>query len=54
MDWKEIMKKIEKFTEWEILKWKELKKEMSLCYEFEKWTMITFVLVSASLTVGLN
>ena len=31
-----------------------IKKEMSLCYEFEKWTMITFVLVSASLTVGLN
>jgi hypothetical protein len=26
---------------------------MSLCYEFEKWTMVTFALVSASLGTGL-
>jgi hypothetical protein len=26
---------------------------MSLCYEFEKWTMITFALVSATLVTGL-
>lgn len=28
--------------------------EMSqFCYEFEKWTMITFALISASLVTGL-
>lgn len=26
---------------------------MSLCYEFEKWTMITFASIAISLTVGL-
>jgi hypothetical protein len=26
---------------------------MSLCYEFDKWTMITFALVSATLVTGL-
>ena len=26
---------------------------MSLCYDFEKWTMITFGLIATSLTVGL-
>jgi hypothetical protein len=27
--------------------------KMSLCYEFEKWTMITSVLASATLATGL-
>jgi hypothetical protein len=27
---------------------------MSLCYEFEKWTMITFALVSATLVTRLS
>ena len=27
---------------------------MSLCYEFEKWTMVRFALVSASLVTGLS
>jgi hypothetical protein len=26
---------------------------MSLCYDFQKWTMITFALVSATLMTGL-
>ncbi|MGH9973240.1 MAG: hypothetical protein ACRD93_05010 [Nitrososphaeraceae archaeon] len=26
---------------------------MSLCYEFQKWTMITFVIVASVLVIGL-